>query len=728
MKKVININFQGRVVPIEESAYDLLKQYTESLSKFFANEEGRDEIINDIEGRISELFAESLKKGNTCVTDNVMNTIISSIGKPEDFEVNELNVAEQINQSNTSNRNNYNASSSKGFSNFSASTREKMFRDENNKIIGGVCSGVANYFNADASIIRVLTAIFFGVTFLPYLILWVVIPSSATQQIGSFRKRLFRNTEENVIAGVCSGLSYYFGISVWIPRLLFLIPFLSFVFKTKYWFPFGSFPSFINFSISPGAIVIYVILWLILPEAVTAAEKLEMKGEKVDLNSIKNTIQSDLEGFGKRVNDWGDKINNPNKQTNDNSQNNYQSNSNMKKMGNGFAQVFSLIAKIIAYTILGIITVSILIALFALGISLTGLLPIKDFVIKDGWQNLCAWGTLLLFIWVPVIGAITFIIRRLTKSKKNSNVIRYSFSGLWTLGWVFAICFIASLTKDFRYGSTSEIENIALQNPTVQKLELKTSNFNKSYNWDWLDLGPFANINEDTAFVKNFRITVTKSVNDSFQIKVIRKARGVSKVEANNLANKIDFIVDQKDSTLKISKGIAINKVDKFRNQQVNIVLAVPIGKRFKITNDIFMGKSFKLDIDDEDDEWYNYKNDFDFDDYSFETNVEYVMTAKGIKRVNSEQDSYNENQNNENENEEEEKQRKLEQYKNSREELRLQIEKEKKELEEQKRKLEEKQKEFNKSIDSSNNQTSIKPLKVDSRRIESIFIDKFSA
>ena len=60
MKKVININFQGRVVPIEESAYDILRKYVDSLTKFFANEEGSEEIINDIEGRIAELFGEAL--------------------------------------------------------------------------------------------------------------------------------------------------------------------------------------------------------------------------------------------------------------------------------------------------------------------------------------------------------------------------------------------------------------------------------------------------------------------------------------------------------------------------------------------------------------------------------------------------------------------------------------------------------------------------------------------
>ena len=61
MKKVININFQGRVIPIEETAYDILQQYVDSLRRYFRDEEGRDEIINDIESRIAELFGETLK-------------------------------------------------------------------------------------------------------------------------------------------------------------------------------------------------------------------------------------------------------------------------------------------------------------------------------------------------------------------------------------------------------------------------------------------------------------------------------------------------------------------------------------------------------------------------------------------------------------------------------------------------------------------------------------------
>ena len=82
MKKVININFQGRVIPIEETAYEMLQNYISSLRNYFANEEGRDEIINDIENRIGELFDEKLKKGAACIMDADVDHIMSSMGRP----------------------------------------------------------------------------------------------------------------------------------------------------------------------------------------------------------------------------------------------------------------------------------------------------------------------------------------------------------------------------------------------------------------------------------------------------------------------------------------------------------------------------------------------------------------------------------------------------------------------------------------------------------------------
>ena len=89
MKKIININFHSRVIPIEETAYDILRKYVESLKKHFAGEEGGDEIVNDIENRFAELFSDRLKKGATCITDADVEEIITSMGRPEDFDQDE---------------------------------------------------------------------------------------------------------------------------------------------------------------------------------------------------------------------------------------------------------------------------------------------------------------------------------------------------------------------------------------------------------------------------------------------------------------------------------------------------------------------------------------------------------------------------------------------------------------------------------------------------------------
>lgn len=152
MNKVININFQGRVLPIEELAYDLLKQYIDSLRTYFVNEEGCDEIINDIECRIAELCDERLKKGTPCITQDDMNLIITSIGRPADFEAQdgfEQSTRSSANSANDGRQQNDNQNTTNNTnSNFyrNGNIPKRLYRDEQNKVLGGVCTGIANYF------------------------------------------------------------------------------------------------------------------------------------------------------------------------------------------------------------------------------------------------------------------------------------------------------------------------------------------------------------------------------------------------------------------------------------------------------------------------------------------------------------------------------------------------------------------------------------------------------
>ena len=86
MKKIININLASRLIPIEDSAYEILRQYLDSLKKYFAREEGADEIVSDIEGRIAEIFQDKIKKGAHCITDDDVVAVKAVMGTPDQFE------------------------------------------------------------------------------------------------------------------------------------------------------------------------------------------------------------------------------------------------------------------------------------------------------------------------------------------------------------------------------------------------------------------------------------------------------------------------------------------------------------------------------------------------------------------------------------------------------------------------------------------------------------------
>src|SRR5688572_13919257 len=142
MKKIININLSGRVIPIEDSAYEKLQGYIESLRRYFAHEEGRDEIINDIESRIAELLHETIRKGATAITDADIDSIIASMGRPEDFDA---EAADTTDASKQQGQQQYTYSEKKA--------KGRLYRDTSDKILGGVCSGLASYLNVDPAIV-----------------------------------------------------------------------------------------------------------------------------------------------------------------------------------------------------------------------------------------------------------------------------------------------------------------------------------------------------------------------------------------------------------------------------------------------------------------------------------------------------------------------------------------------------------------------------------------------
>ena len=166
MNKTININLGGFFFHIDEVAYQKLKRYLESISKSLSDDpQGKNEIIADIEARISELLSEKIKDARQVINEADIDNVIVIMGQPEDY----AEADEDYNHSTYSNKRN-------------SSNGKKLFRDGDDKFLGGVASGVAHYFSVDVIWIRLilLALLISGISPLIYIILWILLPEAKT--------------------------------------------------------------------------------------------------------------------------------------------------------------------------------------------------------------------------------------------------------------------------------------------------------------------------------------------------------------------------------------------------------------------------------------------------------------------------------------------------------------------------------------------------------------------
>jgi phage shock protein C len=173
MQRIIQITIAGRLIPIEEDAYMILKDYMNSLDRHFSGVEGKEEIIQDIESRIAELFGIRLQAGAHAVDKNDVVKLIDTLGP-----------ASALNDGMDA-KGNPVSHFPGAYTGPQQSGSRRLFRNPRDKMIGGVCSGVANYFDIDPVLVRLLFAIMFftaGIGLLAYIIAWIVIPAARTPE------------------------------------------------------------------------------------------------------------------------------------------------------------------------------------------------------------------------------------------------------------------------------------------------------------------------------------------------------------------------------------------------------------------------------------------------------------------------------------------------------------------------------------------------------------------
>ena len=249
MKKTLTINIGHSIFNIEEEAYEILNRYLVSIKNYFQKIDNDSEIIKDFELRIAENFSSKVSMTKQCIDLNDVKEIIEIMGSLDDFK-------EIYDNTNTETEN---VKEEK--------INNKLFRDSSNRIIAGVCSGIAEYFKIDPIIVRVLFFIAVPLNLIVYIIFWIGIPSKDFDP--DLRKILYRDKENGVIGGVSKGLSNYLKIDANIIRVVFVVSLF-----------FGG-----------AGLLFYLLLWFFTKEAKTIGEKMNMSGFNVNLSNIEDFIK-----------------------------------------------------------------------------------------------------------------------------------------------------------------------------------------------------------------------------------------------------------------------------------------------------------------------------------------------------------------------------------------------------------------------------------------------------
>ena len=584
MKKIIQINLSGRAISIEEPAYEKLQQYIQLLRKHFELEESREEILNDIEGRISELLYEKLQRGIDAITEAELEEVIASIGRPEDFsDSTESNAPIGPEQA--------------------TRQQKRLYRDADDKILGGVCSGIASYLGIDPTIVRLLFAIItlggFGTGFLIYLALWILLPKQSLR--GQSARRLYRNPDDRVLGGVASGLAAYFHIPVRNLRLIFAAPILiNMILSLLDLFDDSIFVSIGFGSLTGTFVLVYIILWIILPEATNTYQKMEMRGEKVDLNRIKQNVKEGFDRLEGKITNWGSEVEQTAQQLSEKFSERSKGFSEVRSTSRNVLHAIGSVIRFFIYLFLGTVAFALLVSGAAILFAGFVTLPAQEFFWTGKMQQWGFWITVFLFFIVPVLFLFIWLIRRLFRVRGKSPVLRWSFGILWTLGWIALFWTGISVIRDFEH-KVKNVSDVTISSTSMNTLTIDQSAppFEYTGTWQWINGDPQGfDITRESVKIPAVQIKVEKSPDTLFHVRVIKFARGRNPQQAQMRLDKFDYPVSFNDSLLQVAPGIVVGKEEKYRGQHVELWVQVPAGKSVRFTDAALKNKSWAFQPD----------------------------------------------------------------------------------------------------------------------------------
>ena len=549
MKKNISINLQGIIFYIEEDGYEQLSRYLASIRTYFSNYEGHEEIVADIEYRIAEIFSARLAPGKQVISLEDVQYLIGRMGDVTDFEVLDP-MDDEIPYAPAAAAGNGPRTESN-----THTGPKKLYRDINHKVIAGVCAGIANYLNVDMVWVRLaFVLLIVGIPFthgatsfgvILYIILWIAMPASAILPDTTVKK-LFRDTEDKKLAGICAGIAKYFGIDVAVIRIVFL----ALIFA-------GGF-----------GLIVYIVLWISVPEAVTLTERMQMQGDPVTLAGIEKTLKDNLnmEDSNGQENTLARVILLP-----------------IRLISQLFSWLGRALGPILAFLITLIrIGAGVFLLVLSIGLTIALLttlfytlgwidepqnISFGDFpasVFLEGFPRLGLVAGFFVGI-IPLILLMFLSIGLLAKRFFLRAMMGWSMFGLWLVSvFVLVACGLTYAGNFKRSGEVITSRIIPVGN--YQTLTLDAYDVNTDYD--------------------NIYVDVREADGDNVEIIQNIEAKGRTEAQAQANARMITYRVVQKDSVLRFDNSYEFKPGAAFRAQNLKIKLLLPKNKKLRLTGD----------------------------------------------------------------------------------------------------------------------------------------------
>ncbi|MES2794438.1 MAG: PspC domain-containing protein [Bacteroidota bacterium] len=582
MKKTISINISGQVFNIEEDGYDKLKNYLGSITKYFSSYGDSKEIITDIEGRIAEKFLDYLKKEEKqAISFENIDNIIASMGTVADFEA--IKEEEDLFASNAKNdiRNaveDLKSESSKDKSGTENPANEpiapkKLYRDSQRKIIAGVCAGIAHYFSIDPIWVRLL---FLGcLGFIPLL-------AAFSAFIFVFYIACWIAFPANAELKEDEKIKKFFRD----PDRKVLAGVVAGVSKyTGVDLGILRLIFVLSIFLAGTGIMLYLILWAIAPFAKTLTDKMQMKGEPITLENIDSNIKRSKSLSGNSESTIATILLFP-----------------FRILG----KIFTAIGPLFQFLLIGVRLFAGLLliiiggsAIFALVTALFsswgafGDLPIA--VIDETPLYLIgqdAPKTMFFFLFfaiaIPFLAAALAGFSLITRKNIFNAVILQTMGGLWLMGIMGAGISASKYATNFKRSGS-------IEKTITYDTGLKTPSFDISDNEGWDDYN---------------RVNFNIEPNSGNSLELIEhfEAKGATEEQAQINAQNIQFKIKQEDSLLTFNRVIELAPATKYRAQELSATLNIPKGKVFYITRR-FAAHIHNFDIDWNRVNWENKNN-----------------------------------------------------------------------------------------------------------------------